>query len=206
MRAPGRSPSSSCFRWPRWIREGGRAGQVETVIGLCYPPSKESDTALLDKTESEIGYEVLVGGHIRGWGPSMSFRGVVLRVLVLGLVPVVSTCVSSGGAASGAAGTSGSSTLIVRAQLEELANQSAYDAVETLNRRWILPRRGVGLATAPAYARVVVDGVVRGELVELDRLNTANIETMRYLSAPDATIRYGTGFPGGAIEVTTRRR
>ena len=136
----------------------------------------------------------------------MSFRGVAFRVLVLGLVPAVSTCVSSGGAASGAAGTGGSSTLIVRAQLEELASQSAYSAVETLHRRWIMPRRGVGLATVPLYARVVVDGIVRGELVELDRLNTVNIETMRYLSAPDATIKYGTGFPGGAIEVATRRR
>jgi hypothetical protein len=36
-------------------------------------------------------------------------------------------------------------------------------------------------------------------------MTIGNIETMRYLSAPDATTKYGTGFPGGAIEVTTRR-
>ena len=46
---------------------------------------------------------------------------------------------------------------------------------------------------------------VRGELDVLRQLNTANIETMRYLSASDATTKYGTGFLGGAIEVDTRR-
>ena len=76
--------------------------------------------------------------------------------------------------------TGGNSTLIVRAQLEVLTDRSAWGAVETLNRRWIQARRS--------------------------RMNIENIETMRYLSAPDATTKYGTGFPGGAIEVTTRRR
>jgi hypothetical protein len=52
---------------------------------------------------------------------------------------------------------------------------------------------------------VVVDGVARGELDELRGLNNDTLETIRYLSAPDATTKYGTGFPGGVIEVTTRR-
>jgi hypothetical protein len=51
----------------------------------------------------------------------------------------------------------------------------------------------------------VVDGTVRGELDELRRFNTYNIETMRYLSASDATTKYGTGYMGGVIEVTTIR-
>jgi len=36
-------------------------------------------------------------------------------------------------------------------------------------------------------------------------MTIGNIETMRLLSAPDATTKYGTGYPGGVIEVTTRR-
>jgi len=36
-------------------------------------------------------------------------------------------------------------------------------------------------------------------------MSTDDIETMRYLSASDATIRYGTGYIGGVIEVTMRR-
>jgi hypothetical protein len=51
----------------------------------------------------------------------------------------------------------------------------------------------------------VVDGSSRGELDALRQLSIGNIETMRYLSAADATTKYGTGYPGGVIEVTTRR-
>jgi len=50
----------------------------------------------------------------------------------------------------------------------------------------------------------VVDGTFRRELVDLYQISTNNIETMRYLSASDATTRYGIGFIGGVIEVTTR--
>jgi len=51
----------------------------------------------------------------------------------------------------------------------------------------------------------VVDGRVRGELADLYGISIDDIETMRYLSASDATTRYGTGYIGGVIEVTTRR-
>ncbi len=44
----------------------------------------------------------------------------------------------------------------------------------------------------------------RRELADLNRMSTADIETMRYLSASDATTRYGTGYIGGVIEVTMR--
>ena len=52
----------------------------------------------------------------------------------------------------------------------------------------------------------MIDGSVRRNINDLARMSTDNIETMRYLSAPDATIKYGTGYPGGVIEVTLRRR
>ena len=141
----------------------------------------------------------------------MSLRRFLSLVLVFVLAPVVSACASSpdtpfdedGEAATRTA--RGSSTLIVRAQLEQLTERSAYEAVATLNRRWLRSQRGASLTSGPAYARVVVDGVARGELVSLRQMTIGNIETIRYLSAPDATTKYGTGFPGGVIEVTTRR-
>ena len=140
----------------------------------------------------------------------MSFCRFLSLVLVLVLAPVVSACASSSDAPlsedaeRATRATGGNSTLIVRAQLEALTDRSAWDAVETLNRRWISASRGRSFA-GPAYARVAVDGIVRGELDLLRRLSTIYIETMRYLSAADATTKYGTGFPGGVIEVDTRR-
>ena len=137
----------------------------------------------------------------------MSFCRCASVVLAL----VVSACVSSstpGGEDSAAAARArgGNPRLIVRAQLDELPGYSAYEAVETLNRRWLQPQRGSSLVSGQSFARVMIDGNVRRELRDLARMSTDNIETMRYLSAPDATTRYGTGYPGGVIEVTTRRR
>ena len=136
----------------------------------------------------------------------MSFRRCASLVLAL----AVSACATSGDTSSGEGGQTaaraarGNLTLIVRAELKEFAGRSAYEAVETLNPRWLRPR-GRSLNSGPSYVRVVVDGTVRGELADLYRMSTDNIETMRYLSAPDATTRYGTGYIRGVIEVTTRR-
>ena len=136
----------------------------------------------------------------------MSFRRCAYVVLAV----VVSACASSpdtpfgGEFETSAAASQGNSRLIVRAQLEPLVDWSAYEAVETLNPRWLQPR-GSTPVYGPSYARVVVDRTVRGELADLYRISTIDIETMRYLSASDATTRYGTGYVGGVIEVTTRR-
>ena len=51
-----------------------------------------------------------------------------------------------------------------------------------------------------------MDGATPGELGDLDAINADDIEYMRYLNASDATIKYGTGFTGGVIEVTSRGR
>jgi hypothetical protein len=45
----------------------------------------------------------------------------------------------------------------------------------------------------------------RGGLDVLEGLYVREIQEMRFLSASDATTRYGTGYPGGIIEVVTRR-
>ncbi len=138
-------------------------------------------------------------------GPSMSFRRCASVVLAL----VVSACASSSGTPFGeefttSVASQGNSRLIDRPQLELFPGQSAWRAVENLNPRW-LQLRGGSISYGPSYARVVVDGILRGELAHLYRVITDEIETMRFLSASDATTKYGTGFPGGVIEVMTRR-
>jgi hypothetical protein len=136
----------------------------------------------------------------------MSFRSCAVLVLAL----AASACASSGDISLGEGGQTaaraarGNSRLIVRAELEEVAGRSLWDAVDLLRARWLQPQRGGSLFAGTAYARVVVDGTLRGELDELLQLFPENIETLRYLSAPDATTKYGTGYPGGVIEVSTR--
>ena len=137
-------------------------------------------------------------------GAAMFFRCCASLVLAL----VVSACASSagnplGGGSETASGASrGNSRLIVRAQLEEFGGQSAWDAVDMLNQRWLRPIRSSN--SVPAYARVVIDGFSRRELDDLRSISADFVESLRYLSAINATTKYGTGYMGGVIEVTTR--
>ena len=137
----------------------------------------------------------------------MSFHRFLSLVLALGISACASSADTSlgGGSETASRASGGNSRLIVRAQLDELGGRSAYEAVENFNRRWMQPQRGSSFGAPQQYARVVVDGSPRGELNELRQINSDDVESMRYLSGPDATTKYGTGYPGGVIEVTTRR-
>ena len=101
---------------------------------------------------------------------------------------------------AGANAPRGNRDLIVRAEMDVFAGQSAREVVERLHPNWLHARgvsRGIG---------VVVDGTSRHDLQELNFLNSADIESMRHLSAADAFTKYGTGYWGGVIEVTSRSR
>jgi len=50
-----------------------------------------------------------------------------------------------------------------------------------------------------------VDDRPYGELDVLYGFGTEDLEEIRYISASDATTRFGTGYPGGIINLITRR-
>ena len=134
----------------------------------------------------------------------MSVRSYALLVFAV----VVSACASSSGASFGEGGQTttrasrGSSTLIVRAELEEYSGRSAYEAVENLRRRWVQRQRSGTFSSPASFPAVVVNGSPRGDIGELRAIGSDAIDNMRYLSAADATTKYGTGYMGGVIEVT----
>ena len=92
---------------------------------------------------------------------------------------------------------------------EEIATRpgisNAYDAVRELRPAW-LTSRGVTSTENPGAGgiQVYVDGVQMGGLSELQSIGVDRIQELRFLSAEDATMRYGTGNTSGAIEVTTK--
>ena len=102
----------------------------------------------------------------------------------------------------------GGRDFIPRAELEGYRGESVYYTINLIRRRWVQPRRSFGTAFSrdPVYARVVIDGSSRRQLGDLRSMNVDGIENIRYMSAVDATTKYGTGFSGGVIEVTTRGR
>ena len=110
---------------------------------------------------------------------------------------------ASGSGGSGSSGSSGSSSGPNRLTAADLVNQQEldlYDAIRQLRGRW-LTSRGRGTP------RVVVDGSPRQSGIdELRSLRVSDVQEIEFLSASNATTRFGTGYDAGAILVTTRRR
>ena len=105
------------------------------------------------------------------------------------------------GCASGSGGGGGGSSMN-RLTAEDMANQQELDllqAVRQLRGRWLTSRGRGG-------PRVHVDGARLGGMQELQNIRVADVQLVEYMSAADATLRFGTGYDAGAIIVSTRRR
>ena len=117
-----------------------------------------------------------------------------LLALALALSMGAAACASGGGTPRPPGATT---NRIVQAELEQLPQMNALQAIERLRNNWLRTRSG----DAP---QLYVDGARRSSLSDLQAILSTEIETMQYMSAGDATNRYGTGHAGGAILVTLR--
>lgn len=129
-------------------------------------------------------------------------RAIAIIPLFLALVP--GACASSG---SGEARPEGADrTHIVSEELRALDPESldAWEAIRRLRGTWLRSRGSGGFDGDPTFPRVILDGVDYGRLDALRGFSVTEIEELEYLSASDATTLFGTGYPGGAILVTTR--
>ena len=95
---------------------------------------------------------------------------------------------------------------ITQQELQELVDLqvlTARQAIRRLRPTWLRPRSSTSRGRhTPVVFR---DGMEVGDLTTLDEMDMREIMEFRYLSATDATNRYGTGYPGGVILVATRR-
>lgn len=93
--------------------------------------------------------------------------------------------------------------------VEELATTAeldAYQAVRRLRPMWLRTRGPVSLSLqGRAGIRVYVNGSRRGELDVLRSFRATDIESITYLSAPEATTRFGIDHSDGAIMVILKR-
>ena len=122
-----------------------------------------------------------------------------LSALVLGVV--VASC--GGGSGSGSAASAPRNRdVVTRAQIEALNVGDAYEVIQRMRRDYLMGR---GSGTRQSYAVVYVDGVRKTGFDTLRSMRAANIEEIRFISAVDATTRFGTDHGGGAIEIKTRQ-
>ena len=122
-------------------------------------------------------------------------------VFAFGLATALAACSSTGGPS----GPRRDPNLITAEELSEYATLSALDVVRRLRPRWLTGRgQGTGGMNRP---QVIQDGARLGDPDNaLRSIAVSDLEELRFLSASDATMRYGTNYPGGAIVITSRRR
>ena len=96
-----------------------------------------------------------------------------------------------------------------RISLEEIQDQpsmSVFELVSRLRPNWFRGRSATFRSeTGRNFPAVFVDGRPFGALESLHQFGTEAIQELRFISASDATTRFGTGYPAGIIELITRR-
>lgn len=134
-------------------------------------------------------------------------------VFVLGAVILLGGCGGGGTSAAGTPAASaprparGSANVITEAEIQGANVNNAYEAIQRLRPAML---RGRGSASSDDQSGtqglvVYVDGSPLGGVQALGNISALNVREIRYLNASDATTRFGTGHPVGAILVTTRR-
>ena len=122
-------------------------------------------------------------------------------VLVLGLVLALGACAGGGGA--GGAGR-GSSTRLTEADIENDQSLDLYSIIQRRRPQW-LRVRGAVTTSGPVTIAVIVDGTRQQGGVDLLRsMRGGEVQEVSFMSASDATTRYGTDMTGGAIMVVTK--
>lgn len=108
-------------------------------------------------------------------------------------------------ASSGSPRSLSSRNVITQQEIESVNVSTAYEVVQQL-RPHLLQGRGQTSIQDPGSSMpvVYVNGVRYGSPDVLRSMRSLDLREIRFLSASDATTRYGTGHVGGVIEVTTR--
>ena len=122
-------------------------------------------------------------------------------IIAFGLAAGLAACASGGGSG----GTRRDPNLITAEEMADYTTLTAMDVIRRLRPRWL---QGRGASTGGTVRpQVIMDGARMGDPeTSLNSISVSDIESLRFLNASDATMRYGTNYPGGAIEITSRGR
>ena len=118
-----------------------------------------------------------------------------LSVLLLPLL-VGTACATTGGGSGGGA----YDDPITREEFADKGYDTAWEVVQSERPRWLSGRGGGGIEFE-SYTIVYVNGMRRGSPEELRNIPASAVREIRYYDSRDATMRFGTGHPEGAIEV-----
>ena len=127
-----------------------------------------------------------------------------MRHILLTLL-VATAAVTACGSPRAPSATPRNADVITAEELERANIGNAYHAIERLRPRFLRVRGPSSVANASADRVIVyVDNTRMGYVDVLREIQADDIREIRYLSASDATSRFGTGHTAGAILVTRK--
>lgn len=143
---------------------------------------------------------------------------VAAAIIALGIAACASS--SSTQSAGAASGPKSSATFITADEIERVHVQNGYEAVQKLRPGLLSPRQVAsangqggmskdappitGTNVSAGQVIVYVDGTRVGDMEQLRQISAWSIATMRYYSASEAQLKWGSGHPGGVIEVISK--
>ncbi len=90
-------------------------------------------------------------------------------------------------------------------QSSNIPGSTVYDLIQHVRPEYLRSRGPNSFRnTAPPTAVVYLDGMKFGDLEQMKSLSADNVIQIQYLSAPNATTRFGTGHTGGAILIMSK--
>lgn len=125
--------------------------------------------------------------------------------LALLLCAALASCGGSGASGAGAGAPKPSANRLTASELAHTGASDLYSAVQQLRPQWLVVRGGVDLRGQQAAIGVIVDGVRQSGGVDVLRnMPLTDVQEVSFLSARDATTKYGTNMTVGAIVVVTK--
>lgn len=92
-------------------------------------------------------------------------------------------------------------------EIEKSTAPNAYELLRQVRPNWLRGRGSPDLrGSAPVLPVVYVGQSRYGSVETLRGISRTSLQQMRYIDAPTATTRYGSGHSGGIIMVTIRNR
>jgi hypothetical protein len=144
----------------------------------------------------------------------------LLPAIVVLAAACASSQSSSSPSASAAGGTAAQATspaprrggqnLITTDEIQKTVASNAFDLVQKLRPQWL---RSKSMSVNPSAtagggntaAIVFLNDVRYGEIESLRSIEITSVRELKFLSAAEATTRWGTGYPGGAILVSANK-
>lgn len=111
---------------------------------------------------------------------------------------IVSACASTNSTARGF------QDVVTRAEMDAVHAADAYGLVQRLRPQFLRSRGSVSMRnSSDSYPIVYLNNVRYGGVISLRDILVDDIQEIRFISAADATTRWGTGHGSGVIMVST---